>query len=128
MAINGASAKGVGLSPKAAGAAPFKPKGAAGISSLSQGRFMMGSGVWLNLTKSVGSNEFSPLAKKQYNPNAPDWSMATSSSDGSEYLPQSHGMSSSLVSFHFIFFSLYTQHGSTNWCWKIEYTPIGSAS
>lgn len=38
LVADGISAKAIGLSPKAAGAAPFKPKNATSISSLSQGR------------------------------------------------------------------------------------------
>ena len=51
--VDGTSAKAVGLSPKAAGAAPFKPKSTASISSLSQGRAKSAFAVKLKLTKSL---------------------------------------------------------------------------
>ncbi|MCJ1409726.1 PAB-dependent poly(A)-specific ribonuclease subunit 3 [Ptychographa xylographoides] len=65
LAVNGSAIKPTGLSPKAANAAPFKPKG-------------------------LGS-ETGAYPKKQYNPTAPDWQLGPSP-DVQEFLPQSHSV------------------------------------
>lgn len=85
LAVNGQASKPSGLSPKAANAAPFKPKG------ISSGTFLHKTANTYprnsHATIAVTAPAFTP-SLKQYNPNAPDW--VASAPDIPEFLPQSY--------------------------------------
>ena len=73
LGINGTSKKPHGLSPKAASAAPFKPKS-------------------FTLVNEIGS-----FHKKQYHLSAPEWGLGPPA-DVSEFVPRSHSVTPSIVS------------------------------
>jgi hypothetical protein len=96
LAVNGAATKSTGLSPKAASAAPFKPKG------FSSSMMPPSQSVTFGINSVSPGVDPASLNKKQYNPAAPDWALGPSP-DIQEFLPQPQTVVTAMVSLIYLF-------------------------